>query len=115
MEEVDESQVNARIFAERVKRKWSQERLRQEAEKLGQKLHQTGISKIEAGTRKVTITEAVTFSRVYGMTLNELVFGVKEVVIDHEITARRLAKVVFENYLDGAGYVRPSATTFMDS
>lgn len=63
-----------RIRRLRETRGWSQERLAQEMSVLqGRPWHQSVPSKIEKGERHLTLDEAVVLSRLFGITLDQLV------------------------------------------
>jgi hypothetical protein len=76
VEEVDppaprtEREFTQAITRERVRRGWSQDRLVEElAKRRGLKIHQTGITRIEAGTRRVRLDEAIALAQVLNIEL----------------------------------------------
>jgi hypothetical protein len=76
VEEVDpaapetEREFAQAITRERVRRGWSQDLLVEElAKRRGLKIHQTGITRIEAGTRRVRLDEAIALARVLNIEL----------------------------------------------
>ena len=76
IEEVDapapqtEREFAKAVTRERLRRGWSQDRLVEElARRCGVEIHQTGITRIEAGTRRVRLDEAIALARVLDINL----------------------------------------------
>jgi hypothetical protein len=65
-----EQEFSRAVARERLRRGWSQDRLVEELSKGGGlKIHQTGITRIEAGTRRVRLDEAIAIARVLDIDL----------------------------------------------
>jgi transcriptional regulator with XRE-family HTH domain len=67
-----EKWLRERIVTERKSLKWSQQDLAEALDKVGVPLHQTAISKIEAGTRAVRIDEAIGLAKVFDIPFGEM-------------------------------------------
>jgi transcriptional regulator with XRE-family HTH domain len=84
-----EAHLAARITEERRARGWSQERLARELVRVGCRMPQSAISKIEnpaaPGRRAITVDEAMAFSRVFDMPLGALLLP-REAVYEATLT-----------------------------
>lgn len=67
-----ESNLARRVQAERVRRGWSLSDLARRMTAAGYALHPSAIHKIEKGTRRITLNEAVVYAQVFELTLGAM-------------------------------------------
>jgi transcriptional regulator with XRE-family HTH domain len=67
-----EEAFGAALREQRQRRNWTQQDLVDRVAELGVSLHQSGIARIEAGTRPVRLHEALTLARVLAVDLQDL-------------------------------------------
>lgn len=94
-----EGNVAARVALEREVRGWSTTELAARMTKAGVPMNQTAVWRIESAKprRKITLDEALGFSRVFELPLEELMSPPEEGL---DMRARQLAQEVVESFYD---------------